>query len=123
MLHHFTDATCAEIGQDLVEAPAAMTEGVNVGPVAQGDDAVDHRRKIGSVRLQAVEQILGIVRHIAEAVGRRADEKVPAFGERAGVESVHHAQIDLMPGALQRLLHFLRDHLGGTGHRANENGE
>src|SRR5229473_6994021 len=72
--HDLADAGGAERAQQLVEALAAMAERRRIGAVAEGDDAETESREIGPVALEGGEKTLRVIRHVALAIGRAADQ-------------------------------------------------
>ena len=55
----------AELGQQLVEAYAAVAVRIFVGAVAQRDHAIRHPSEVGLLGFKTVEQRLRVVRHVA----------------------------------------------------------
>ncbi len=121
--HHLADAGGAERAQQLVEALAAMAERRRIGAVAEGDDAEAESREIGPVALEGGEKTLRVIRHIALAIGRAADQEDARPREDRGVAPVHRHDLDRMAIGRQPVLHLLGDEIGSTGHRADENGD
>ena len=69
MLHALADAPRAELGQDVVETLAAKVERLRIGAIPQPEDAVANAREVGTLRLEILVKVLGIVRDVALAVG------------------------------------------------------
>ena len=120
MLHAFADALRAQRLQQLVEALAAEIEGLRVGAVAEAEHAVAHARQVGPLRLQVFVEALGVVRHVALAVGRGDDQEHALALEHRGVELVHEQRLDLEFTVVPHQLEFLRHELRGAGHGADQ---
>ncbi len=120
VLMALADALRAELGQDVVETLAAEIEGLGVGPVAQAEHPVAHLRQAWALRLEILVQGPGVVRHVALAVSRGADQEYPVAREHRAVEVVHEQGLDLSVAVVERQLHFLRAELRGSGHGADQ---
>jgi acyl-CoA synthetase (NDP forming) len=121
--HDLADAAGAEAAQQLVEALAAMAERRRIGAIAEGDDAEAPRREVGPVAFERGEKTLRVVRHVALAIGRAADQEDAGPLENVGIEPVHRHDLDRVAFVLQPVAHLLGDELGGAGHRAGEDGD
>src|SRR4051794_14973246 len=121
--HDVADAGGAQAAQQIVEALAAMAERRRIGTVAEGDDAEAPGREIRPVALERREETLRVVRHVALAVGRAADQEDAGPPEDRGVEPVHRHDLDRVPLRLQPVVHLLGNEVGGAGHGAGEDGD
>src|SRR5436190_6583452 len=120
VLHHFADEPCPARRQCLVETPAAETVGADMRAVAERKHAVMHVRQRLAARAEIGVEGLGVVGHVALAVGRRADEEYAGSLEHAPIERIHEYNVDADLRVGVGELDLLRDQLRGTGHRADQ---
>src|SRR5579883_2337119 len=121
VLQHLADALGVERGERLVEALAAMAEGLRIGAVAERQHAVAHAAQVGAALLEILVEPHRVVGHVALAVGRGADEIGAAGLDGAGVEAVHRPDLDLVALRLEGVADLLGDQLRGPRHGADEN--
>jgi hypothetical protein len=83
--------------------------------------SVSEMRKIRPRRQQIGVERLGVVRHVALAVGRSADQIDTGLRERAVVEPIHQRDVNRDVFIAECELQLLRHELCGAGHGADEN--
>ena len=121
--HDVADAPGAQLRKDAVKTPAAIAESFRVSHVAQRDDAIADTGQIRPNVLQGLVELFRIVRYIALAIGRSADQEQSAIGEDAGIQFVHQQRRNPHPFAIQPQLDLLRHKLGNAGHGADQDRE
>src|SRR5258706_2881058 len=114
------DALGAELGEHFVEFLAAEIERFGVGAVAQSEHAVADLRQVRSLRLQVLVKLARVVRHVALAVGRGADQEGAVARKDGNVEVVHQQRFDLRLAVVDRELHLLGAKLRRAGHGADQ---
>ena len=100
MAPHIADALRAQILKPLVEFFAAQAEGLQVSAVTQRDDAVANMAEKLRIGVHRLIQRASVVRHVARAVGRAADEIYRIRGvnlvKHADVERVHQMHFNIV---------------------------
>src|SRR5579863_516354 len=117
---HVAGAPGPEFGEQLIEALSALAESVLVRCVSECNQTVGDVAEIWFLRFQAADQFLRVVGHVAISVGRGANQERAAALKNTGVKVIHHLDLGLVARRLQRLLDLMSDHVGSSGHGANQ---